>query len=157
MIPLAVVGAGVASALLQVADRPPCMVVETPPYRCLDDRLTGTAGATVLRIEDDAANGGIPTWVVGFVVDGRTVQARIPDWPAPRAPRVGGTTTVAYDPQAPTTRVTPAEALAEARARAARSGGFSLTRWFAWTVGLAAFWSLPTVWRVRRQRRARSR
>lgn len=152
IIPMLLI-AGAVSALIQFNDPKPCLMVETPPYRCVDDRLTAETNAQVIRIEDDTRNADIPTWVVSFVVNGQPVTGRIPDWPASRSPEVGETTTVAFDPQAPATRVTSAEGLADTRARAAGFGGFSVAKWALWAIGLAVAWSVPAIWGTRRRQR----
>lgn len=123
------------SAVMVLMGRPPCLIVQTDPYACLDSRLTSRADARVLRVVQDVPDGEVPYWVVRFLVDGQTIEGRIPDWPAPDAPSVGDTATVAYDPAAPSIRVTPADALAEYRAKAAEyANGSSLARWTTWAL-----------------------
>lgn len=108
--------------------RPPAPCLVADGGTCLDDRLTGRADGYVSSIDSETP--GVPLWYVEFPVGGSTVQAKVADWPpAPggpaNGPGVGASVHVAYDPGAPTTRVTDADALAALRAdvAAGRRGG----------------------------------
>ena len=123
---LALGGLLVPAALLLPGRPGPCFVGDGGT--CLDDRLTGRADGYVSSIDSETP--GVPLWYVEFPVGGGTVPAKVADWPpAPggpaNGPGVGATVHVAYDPAAPTTRATDADALAALRAdvAAGRAGG----------------------------------
>jgi hypothetical protein len=138
---LAVIGSLTGAGAAAATDEAPCLLTG-PAGACMDNRLSGRADALVVTIDDDQQDQP-PQWVVRFVVNGMTVQGRIPDWPAPDAPSVGYTARVAYDPASPDLRVTSTGALVDYTTRAAKQRSRDLaTRFAAFVKTFAGFLAL---------------
>lgn len=142
----ALIFGGGMSLFLQLWDTPPCLMVQTQPRSCLDERMTGSAEGTVVAIRD--GDDGIPQWVVQFTADGQHVEGTVPDWPEPAAPAIGQSVSLAYDPAAPAQRVTSAAALADYRARAESADGLNPQRWLITAALLAGLYAVVWAWLV---------